>query len=900
MSHHVYRVLLRLYTRSFRQRFEPEMLELFAARKAAVPRGLWPYVRFWRAVLQDLARSAFAEHFPSSAVSSQPGSGRMGTIGYDIRQAWRTVRRAPMLAIFVIALMALSIGTTTAMFSVVNAVLLRPFPFSRPDRLVMVWERRGADDPRNTVGAHEYPEWKARARSFAYMAAIVFDRDFNITGGGEPAALVGARVTSDFFPVLGVQPTIGRVFGPQEDQPGHGQVALISDRLWKQRFGADPTIAGRSIRLNDQPYVVLGVMPADLQFPPGPGGAAPDIWTPIAEPFHLYRGRHYMFVVARLNDGVTVPQAQAEMDAIAARLEAELPQFNRGHAANVQPLHSEIVFGVERALLILFAGVALVLLIGCCNVANLLLARAATRQQEIAVRVALGAGRLRIARQLLAEGTLLAIFGGAGGVLVAHWLIQFGLAVAPAEMPRIETANLDARVLAFAATVSLLTALVFGLVPLIQVARVDVAERLKSGSRGMPRPAKQRVRRILVIAEVALTMTIAAGAALFMQSFIRLLKVNPGFSADNILAVDVALPAARYRTAADQRTFFEDALVRLTAVPSVASVAATNLVPQGGGNSGIAIAIEGRPAPPPGQEPTASFRIITTDYFRTLGISVVSGRGFTEQDARVAVPLIRWFPTQRQPPRHDEPQAAPAAVINQTMAKRYWPGESALGKRFTVLFSAPITVVGVVKDTRNRSLAEEAAPEFYLSANQEPQSRMTLLVRASGHMTALPAAIRSRIWSIDRDLPASNTRTLDKVIDRNVSLYRSITLLLAGFGTMALVLMTLGVYAVVSYATAQRLHEIGVRLALGAQRFDIRRLIVGNGIALAATGIVLGAAGAYALGRYASSMLYEIAPGDPLTYGVLIALVLAIAAVASWVPAQRALGVDPVQVLRSE
>ena len=374
--------------------------------------------------------------------------------------------RAPTLALFVIVLMALSIGATTAAFSVVNTVLLRPFPFDRPDRLVVVWERRGIEDPRNNVGAHEYPEWKARSRSFERMAAIVFDRDFNLTGAGDPMELTGARVTSDFFPVMGVAPVAGRIFTTDEDRPGHGQVVVISERLWRDRFGGDRSVIGRPVTISGEPYTVVGVMPADFQFPPTAGNAPPDIWTPIAEPFHLYRGRHYMFVVARLKDGVTVAQAQTEMDAIAAGLEAELPQLNKGHGVNVQPLHSELVVGIQRALMILFGAVALVLLIGCCNVANLLLARAAARQQEIAVRVALGAGRFRIARQLLAEGGILAIVGGAAGVLLASWLIGFATKLAPVDVPRLQTAQVDGRVLLFAAVATITTGLMFGLVPL--------------------------------------------------------------------------------------------------------------------------------------------------------------------------------------------------------------------------------------------------------------------------------------------------------------------------------------------------------------------------------------------------------------------------------------------------
>jgi putative ABC transport system permease protein len=897
-----YRQLLRLYPREFRARFEPEMLDLFRMRRQAAPNTRPGIARFWLSVLNDVARSATGERFPSlgdPAAARIPRNMAMGDLGYDIRQAWRVIARAPALAAMITLLMALSTGSTTAVFAVIDAVLLRPFPFAQPGRLVMIWERRSADNPRNTVGGHEFGAWRVAAGSFEHMAAIAFDRDFALTGGGEPAALTGARVTSDFFPVMGVAPIAGRVFGPQSDQPGSAPVVVISEALWRQRFGSDPAIAGRSIRLNDRPCTVVGVMPAAFHFPP------PDVWTPIAEPIHLYRGRHYLFVVARLKDGVTIQQAQAEMDAIAGRIAGELPQFSKGHGASVRPLHNALVEGVLRSLLTLSAGVALVLLIGCCNVANLLLARAASRQQEIAVRLALGAGWFRIARQLLAEGVLLATLGGAAGTLLASWLLTATIKMVAGEVPRLDVARIDVRVIAFATGIIALTAIVFGLVPIAQLARVQVADRLKHGSKGIARPARQGLRRGIVVAEVALTLIVAAGAALFVQSFYHLLHVQSGFSTEGVLAVDIALPGARYATASRQRAFFADAIARIAMLSDVRAAAATNMVPQGSGSSGIAIAIEGRPAPPPGQEAHANYRTVTPDYFRALNITVLRGRSFTAQDARVALPLIRWFPQQPLPPRYSEPQAIPAAVINESMARSYWPGQDPIGRRFTVLFSPPITIVGVVRDSRNRALSDAPVPEFYLSADQEPQTRMTLLIASrtvAGRSTesALPAAIRAQLAALDRDLPVGRVRTLADILDTNLALHRAITLLLAAFGAMALLLMTVGVYAVVSYSAAQRAYEIGVRVALGAQRRDIRRLIVLNGAGLAANGIAVGLGGAYALGRFAANLLYEVKPTDPLTYVVLSALVLSIAMIASWLPSRRAQRVDPVAVLRNE
>jgi putative ABC transport system permease protein len=888
----LYRVLLRLYPRAFRERFGSEMEALFVERADATPATLRGRLTLWRTTLADLAASAARERL---AATRRPST---GPIASDVLQAWRVVRRAPVVTLFAVVLMALSIGSTTAVFSIVNAVLLRPYPFARPERLVMVWERRTMENVRNVVGGHEFPEWRTRSRSFESMAAIAFDRDYNLTGAGDPLKLAVVRATGDFFKVMGVAPELGRTFDAGDDRPGRGQVVVISDRLWRGRFGADAAVIGRSILLSGTPFTVVGVMPADFRFPAGEGSADPDVWTPIAEPIQLYRGRHYLFVVGRLNDAVTVAQAQSDLQGVASALEKEEPQLNHEHGVNVQPLHAELVNGVRPALLVLFASVALVLLIGCCNVANLLLARAAARQQEMAVRIALGAGRIRLARQLLAEGGVLAAAGGTGGVLLASWLIGLARVSAPLDVPRLQTAQLDATVVAFATGVSILTALVFGLVPLAQVAHVAVSDRLKHGSKGVARPAHQPLRRVLIVAEIGLTVAVATGAGLLLQSFGRLISIDPGFNPEGVLAVDLSLPS-RYREAATQRAFFDEVLARVGALPGVTSVAATNTVPQGTSVSGMSVNVEGHPMPP-GSELSAGFRVVSDRYFATLGIPFVAGRGFTPQDARVAVPFIRWFPQQPRPPRFGEPQSAPVAVINETMARQFWPGLDPLGRRFTILFSPPLTVIGVVKDSKDRGLADAPWPEFYLALSQEPAARMTLLMRAPGVLASLPAAVRSAVWSIDGDLPASNARTLEDIVDGNVSLVRAVTSLMGAFAAIALALMALGVYAVVSYSTAQRTYEMGVRLALGAQPRDIRRLVVFNGVWSTAAGIAIGLAGAYAMARAASNLLYGVAPSDPATYAGFATLVLGITLLATWFPARRAQRLDPVQVLRND
>jgi putative ABC transport system permease protein len=780
---------------------------------------------------------------------------------------------------------------------VLDAVLLRPLPYSDPERLVFIWEGR-REVARNTVAGHEFPAWQQQSRSFSSMGAMAFDRDFSLTGAGDPLALNGVRVISEFFRVLGTRPVVGEVFGPDADEPGNGDQVVVSHRLWRERFHADPAIVGRMIELNDRPHSVRAVMPQEFDFPANAVGAPPDVWTPIAEPIQRYVGRHYLFVIGRLAPSVTREQAQSELAGISDGIARELPA-NQHHTANVQPLASEIVTNVRTALLVLFSAVAAVLLVACCNVVNLLLARAVGRQHEIAVRTALGAGAWRIARQLLVEGAALACSGAFAGLLLAQWLVSLARTTAPGHVPRLSTVSIDARVLAFTAGLAGVVTLAFGLAPLLRFSRLQIAKRLSSGAKGVPRASGSRLRNALIVAEVALTLMLSIGAALLLQSFLRMNRIEPGFETGNVVAVDLSLPSSRYGTAQRQRAFYSDTIDSVRAIPGVVRVAATNMVPQGGGISGLAIAVEGRPASVPGQEPMARYRIVSTDYFSSLGIAVREGRTFQPTDARVAVPLIRWFRQQPLPSGSDAPQPAPVAVINERMAREIWQAENALGRRFRVLFSPPITVVGIVADTRNTALADEPVAEFYLSDLQEPQSRMTLLVRTSGDTPVVPA-VRSRIAQLDPKLPIAAVRTLDEIVDGNLLIHRFLSTLMGGFAITSLLLMVAGVYCVIAYATAQRRHEIGIRMALGATRVDVGRLIVSGALVLCGIGAALGTAGGYALARSSSALLFDVGPGDPFTYGGLILVVLLVALAASWIPARRAMRVDPASVLRCD
>jgi predicted permease len=634
-------------------------------------------------------------------------------------------------------------------------------------------------------------------------------------------------------------------------------------------------------------------------FPPGPSAVTPDFWIPIAEPIHLYRGRHYLFVVARLRPGVTRERAQADMTRVAEELTLELPELNRGHGARVVELQGDLVRDARPALLLLLGGVTCLVLIGCSNVAGLLLARGLERRQDIGVRLAIGASRLDIARQLLAEGGLLAIAGSALGLATSYWVTRLIPSMVPHDVLALDDLRIDTTVLLFALTMTMVTALLCGVAPIVQFRRLDISAVLQPGARTLASAGHPRLRRMLVVAEVALTLVLGLAAGLMIRGLLTLEAVDPGFPTGRLLSVSLALPGARYPSAPAQRQFFADTLVRASALPGVTSVAATNAVPLSGDYSGIAIAIEGRQSPPPGQEDAARFRVVSTGFFRTMGIPILAGRSFAASDARRAVPIIRWFAQQPKPEGFDAPQAVPVGVVNSAMAREYWPGRDPIGRRFSVLFSPWITVVGVAEDTRNTALKEPPVPEFYLSDLQEPQSAMSLLVRTTGNPVDVLAPLRSSIWQLDADLAITSARTMDDFVNSALGLPRLTSSLLGAFALLALALMTAGIYGLMAFTTSQRLPEIGVRLALGADSATILRMVVGQGLALALAGMLLGLVSAAALVRIVERELFGAPVADPWTWiGVLAILLLAVFA-ACWYPARRASRVDPVITLRS-
>jgi putative ABC transport system permease protein len=812
----------------------------------------------------------------------------METLFKDIRYSIRNLLKRPGFAAIVIITLAVGIGANTAIFSVVNAVLLRSLPFHNPEQLVTLWERNPKQGyEQNPPAAGNFVDWRDQNHVFAQIAIYAPSKRFNLALGDQPDRITGAAVSSSLFELLGISPVQGRVFTAEEEQPGRDQVVLVSYNFWKRRLAAVSNPVGQTITLDSKSYTIVGVMPQGFQFPGGSGtvlgtftAAAADLWVPLALDAETLRQRssHSLNVIGRLKPGVTVGQATAEMDEIQQRLEQRYPNFYIGSNVKLVPLSEQVVGTARRPVLVLWGAVAFVLLIGCANIANLLLSRSTSRAKEIAVRAALGAGRARIVRQLLTESLVLSFAGGIAGVLLAAWGVRILSTIVPANFPRRDEIALDGWVLGFTLLISLLTGLIFGLAPALQSTKMDLTKALNAGGRSSAAGGgRHRLRSLLVIVETALALVLLIGAALMIQSFLRLEHVNPGFKTDHVLTMELSLPANSYPRP-QRSTFFQQLVERTKALPAVQAVAAARQLPLSGDNMNFAFDIEGHPFPP-GKSPGADCRFVTADYFRALGIPLISGRLLSDSDGA---------------------QASPVLLINESMAHRYFPNEDPIGNRL-VLGINHFTgqIVGVIGDVKHVGLDAETNDEIYAAYSQAPfWTDMTLLVRTTGEPMSIAGSMRNEIAALDRQVPIGKVRTMETITAESVAQPRFRTLLLGLFGVAALLLASVGIYGVMSYAVTQRTHEIGIRMALGAQFGDVRRLVIGNGMTLALVGVAIGLAGSFALTRLMASLLFGVTATDAATFVAVSGGLSAVALLACYIPARRATKVDPLVALR--
>ena len=811
------------------------------------------------------------------------------------RYATRTLLKSRGFTALAVATLALGIGANTAVFSLIRAVFLSPLPLAQADRLVAVTERRPASssgDADISLSGHEYAAWKSQNTSLAGLALYRPDMT-NLTGSGEPRKLQLTRASADFFQVLGVQAAEGRLFAAGEDRAGFDRVIVLSHELWQSHFGGDRAILGQKLSLNDEPHEVIGVLP------PLPEVLSSDAWVPIDVPGNLRTvGRHNLNAIGRLAPGVTVEQAAADLATISAQTTARYPRENTGHSVGVRPLRDAMVGELRPAMLTLLAAAGFVLLIACANVMNLLLTRGASRQKELAVRSALGATRGRLVRDLLAESLLVALVGGAAGLLLAAWIVDAVPALPAIRVPLADTARLDWQTLAVAAVMSALTGLFAGIAPALRGASQHPAW-LREGSRTSDDPGRRRMRMALVVVETALALVLLTGAGLMINSFLRLVRVNAGFSTERVLVVSVELPPVRYATAHQQRAFFDRLQAGLASLPGVETVGSVSHLPLGGSDNWNPISIVGRPPAAPGQEIYAPFRTANPEYFHALGIPLVRGRVFSDSDARLAVPLIRWYPQQPAPEGADRPQAAPVAVISETAARRFFPTEDPIGKRIRVNFSPDVTIVGIVGDVKHNGLNMPAYPHMYLAQSQEVWNWTNYVMKTTVPANALTAAARAQVAAADPNLPAT-VRTMDAVRSDSVGQPRLYVLLIGCFAAVALGLAVVGIFGVVSHMVVQRTREIGVRVALGAEQREIQRLVITQGMRPVALGVAIGILGAWALTGSMETLLFEVQPNDPITFAVVVAVLASVAAAACWIPARRAARLDPIAALRAE
>jgi putative ABC transport system permease protein len=804
----------------------------------------------------------------------------------DVRYGLRVFANNPGFALVILSTLALGIGANTAIFSVVNAVLLRPLPYPAAERLVMVWEKKDAD-LHNVVSPANFLAWKDESEVFEHLAAFLTTRA-SVTGAGEPEEVTTQYVTEDFFPTLGTPPLIGRTFTAKDCTPESAAVVVLRHGYWQRRFSGDPDIVGKSFTMNGRPAEIIGVMPAGFSFQMRENAGAsgqPEMWGAMGfrAADRTPKGR-YLSSIARLKPGIDITRAKAAMDAIAARLGERFPDFDTGWGISLVPLREQLVGPARPVLLLLFATVGLVLLIACANVANMLLARAAARRKEIAIRAALGAGRARIVRQLVTEAIVLAAAGGTVGLLLAVWGADLLLALAPPELLGLQSVSADWRVLGFTLGASLVTGLLFGVTPSIHATKIDVSEAMEGGgSRGVTESRTRRLRETFVVSQVALSLVLLVGSGLLVRSLLRLQAVDPGFDRGQLLTFQLTLPRARYAELDKRIRFFTTLVERIEAIPGVRSASMSSALPFAGmGGSNTNFAIEGRPPQPPGQDLGTDVRMIDPGYFETMSIPLLEGRTFTAREAE---------------------QATGVVIVTQAMARLHWPNESPLGKRIVINMkdeNTPSEIVGVVGDVRGVGLDVEPREMSYWPHAELPSRLMSIVVRAEGEPLSLVPGVRRIVRDLDPELPIAEVHTMDQLIATSIARARFSSVLLSLFAVVAGLIACVGLYGVMSQLVAQRGREIGIRMALGATPVDVMRMVLSRGIAIAAIGIVAGLVVAVALTRTLASFLHGTSPTDPVTFASIAALLSAVAFGACYGPARRAARLDPVDMLRRE
>ena len=811
----------------------------------------------------------------------------MQTLIQDLRYGARVLLKSPGFSIVAVLALMLGIGANSAIFSVVNTILLKPLAYKDPEQLVAINHSYPKIDLKASVSAPGYMYYREHAQSFSSIAALD-GWQVNVTGDAEPERLAGARVSANLFSTLGASASLGRVFAEEENQVGRNRVVVLSDGLWRRRYAADPHILGKSIQLNGESYDVVGVMPSEFQFGREIGRSF-DIWSPVAfTPEDLSTDNltfEHLVVIARLKPQVTLRQAQAELDSIAANLrEMYMPGEDATQwTLSMDSLNALVVGDIKPALIVLLAAVCFVLLIACANVANLTLARGAARQKEIAVRTALGANRKRLIRQLLTESILLSLVGGVLGLFLAMWGVDALLRLNGDKIPRAYEIGLDSRVVLFTAAVSILTGIIFGLIPAFQSSRVELNDVLKEGGRGGARVLRQGIRNALVVVEVSMAIILLVGAGLLIRSFIRLQHVSPGFDPRNLLVMQLSLPDFKYHEVQKKGVFYDEMLERIRSLPGVTKAGAISVLPMSGQNQSGSFTIQGKVVPKGELSPHGDRWAASADYFQTMNIALVRGRYFTE---------------------HDRVDAPNVAIVDESMARKYWPDQDPIGQRITFDGSDENPnwreIVGIVGHVKHKGLEGESRVQYYIPFDQQPRSDMFLAIRTVGEPSSLAGAVRNTIRGLDTDLPVYRVSTMDTLVAESLTQRRFAMLLLGIFAFVALALAVVGIYGVMSYMVAQRTNEIGIRMALGARVSDVVKLVVGQGMLPVIAGVVLGLAGAFLGARLMASLLFGVTATDPLTF-IAVSITLALVAfLACFIPARRAARINPVTAIRYE